>query len=141
MAAITRAEGPAVNPTAGPAALAWRAGASAVVWLVALAVTVALGDWLARANFAVFWIAVLFAAWHAGFAAALVSAVLSVVAVEYFVAAPRFEFGPVTPSTVATLTIFVLASALVSALAASRARAQRAADGLAADLQEQAVEL
>ncbi|MFL5581452.1 MAG: GAF domain-containing protein, partial [Gemmatimonadaceae bacterium] len=117
---------------AAPARSRWRAatlraGAAAAVWLVALAFTLALAPWVAHAQFVIFWVAVLFAAWHAGFVAAVVAALGAVLAVHYYLVEPRATFSPFAPGELLTFLIFIAASALVSALAAAAARSQRAA--------------
>ncbi|AHG90258.1 ATP-binding region ATPase domain protein [Gemmatirosa kalamazoonensis] len=127
---------------AARAAPAWRrVAASAGVWLLALVGTIVLRAYLHRANFAIFWIAVLYAAWYAGFRAALGAALLSLIAVEYVLSPPVFEFAVPALSSVVTFAIFVGASGLVSALAASLARSQRLSDEQTLQLQEQAAEL
>src|SRR5688572_25784256 len=48
----------------------WRWGATLLVWLVALALTIWFAPLIQRAHFLFFWVAVLFAAWYSGFPAA-----------------------------------------------------------------------
>ena len=115
-----------------------RVAASAGVWLLTFGGTIVLRAYLHRANFAIFWIAVLYAAWYAGFGAALGAAVLSLIAVEYVLSPPVFGFAMPSLSSIVTFVIFVGASGFVSALAASLARAQRVSDENAWQLQEQA---
>jgi K+-sensing histidine kinase KdpD len=47
---------------------------SAAAWLVALALTLAFRDYVERASFVFFWVAVLFAAWWGGLVPALLAA-------------------------------------------------------------------
>src|SRR5688572_13971001 len=94
-----REVGLVVRATTSPASLAARLVATALVWLGAFGATVALREFLLRANFAIFWIAVLFAAWYAGFVAALAAAVLAVLAVEYYVVEPHGAFGTLTAAS------------------------------------------
>jgi hypothetical protein len=113
-----------------------RLAGSAAAWLAALALTLLLAPYLQRANFAVFWVAVIFTAWYAGLGAALVSAVASVVAVNYFLIPPVHSVRVPGAADVLTLAIFTGAAATVSALAAGRADAKRSAEGYARQLEE-----
>jgi signal transduction histidine kinase len=99
-----------------------RYGASAVAWVAALGITLALFPYVQRANFMFFWIAVLFAAYVAGLVPAMIAAFASVAAVNFYLVQPRGEFTALSPADVLTFAIFVFASALVSALAARLAR-------------------
>ena len=105
-----------------------RSAIVAAAWLLALALTVALAPLVQRANFVFFWVAVLFAAWYGGFRPALLASMASVLAVQYYLVPPLRAFGPMTAGELLTFAIFVAASLLVSALAASLASLQRETD-------------
>ena len=111
------------------------------VWLLACALTVALASYIARAIFVFFWGAVLFAAWRRGLVAGVLAALSAVVAVDFFVLPPRYALQLPDLAGVLTLTIFVVVSAAISALAAGQARARAMAEQQAMLLQQQAVEL
>ncbi|MBV9879450.1 MAG: PAS domain-containing protein [Gemmatirosa sp.] len=118
-----------------------RVAGAAAVWLAALALTVMLASHIQRANFVFFWGAVLFAAWYAGLAVAVAAAAAAVAAVDYFVMSSYHAVGTPSVDDLLTLTIFIGAATLVSALAAGRSRAQRLVLAYARDLEAQAVEL
>jgi signal transduction histidine kinase len=87
------------------------------VWGAALAATIVLAPYIQRANFVVFWLAVLFAAWYAGLAAAIGCALASVLAVSHYFARPLAQRGGIDFDDLLTFVIFVAAAGLVSALA------------------------
>jgi len=125
-----------------------RIAISALVWAVALAVTVSLASQIDRAVFVFFWGAVLFAAWYSGFWTAFVSSAAAVLAVNYFMLEPRHALSMPTSSDLLMIGIFVLNSAAVSALtsrlAAERKRTAQHAKELetyASQLQQQQIEL
>jgi signal transduction histidine kinase len=129
-----------------PAHLRW--GAAVLVWLAALGLTLLFAPQLERANFVFFWLAVLFAAWYAGLAAALLAAIASVLAVHVWMVEPAGTFGEFAMGELMTFGIFVVASTLVSGLAARLGREQRRLANATEELatyaqqqQEQAVEL
>ncbi|HVE78470.1 MAG TPA: ATP-binding protein [Gemmatimonadaceae bacterium] len=125
-----------------------RWGAAAGAWALAAALTLAVAPYIARAVFVLFWIAILFAAWHAGLGAAIACALLAVVVVHYFILPPVGSFGPITVEELLTLAIFALAASMVSMLARRLAVSSAAAreqahemSVLAQRLEEQAMEL
>ena len=95
-----------------------------------------------------FWPAVLVTAVFAGLGPALVASVLSVLAVDYWLIAPRHTFHLGEPTDLAPLAIFFFTSAVVSTLAERRRTAAEQAWAaaeenaqLATQLENQAVEL
>ncbi|HET7459313.1 MAG TPA: GAF domain-containing protein [Gemmatimonadaceae bacterium] len=118
-----------------------RYAVSLAVWLVALAVTLALASYVQRANFVFFWIAVLFAAWYGGLVPALLAAFASVLAVNYYFVPPLHHFRLRSVADLLTLGIFIGASMTVAALTAALSRAQRRALRRASELSELATQL
>jgi signal transduction histidine kinase len=102
----------------GAVSVAKRYGVSVAAWIAALALTLALMPYLQRANFVIFWVAVIFTAYRAGLAAAIAASLASVVAVNFYMVAPFRRWSPVGWADVLTFALFVAASALVSVLAA-----------------------
>ncbi|HMK22068.1 MAG TPA: PAS domain S-box protein, partial [Terriglobales bacterium] len=93
-----------------------------------LTVVIATGLWYAsplmhRDPFAIFVLAVVFTAHFFGFGPAVMGTGLSVLAIDYFVFAPRFTFA-LQSSDVARLLIFVFISLLAASLAKQKSRAQ-----------------
>jgi signal transduction histidine kinase len=115
--------------------------AIAGAWLLACALTFGLASYISRAVFVFFWGAVLFAAWRRGLWAGVLAAVAAVLAVDLLVLPPLYALQLPDLAEVLTLSIFVIVSAAISALAAGQAQARALADEQAARLQEQAVEL
>src|ERR1043166_5217437 len=104
-------------------------------------------SYLSRAVFVFFWPAVLATAILAGLGPAILASVLSVALVDYWFIPPRGGLN-VTPSDIATIGIFFLASAIVSALTDRRRVAElraedaaRANADLAKRIEEQSVEI
>ncbi len=110
-------------------------------WGLAAVVTVLAAPVIPRAIFVFFWGAVLFAAWRLGLVAAIAASVAAVAVVDFGVLPPTERGAAFALSDLLTLGVFVTVSALVSALAASRARAHALAEDQTLRLQEQAVEL
>ncbi|GLC23942.1 ATP-binding protein [Roseisolibacter agri] len=110
-------------------------------WVAAAAITVVAAPFIPRATFVFFWAAVLFAAWRLGLVAAIAAAVAAVALVDLVVLPPGERGGALALGDLLTLGVFVTVSVLVSALAASRARAQALSEDQTLRLQEQAVEL
>ena len=102
---------PAGNP---PAPV--RYAVALVAWAVALAVTLALEPYLARALFVLFWPAVLLSAWYGGFGPGLLVSVLSTLAVDFALLPPLGSIALHTPGDVAPLALFILFSVFVSRL-------------------------
>ena len=125
---------PSDRQPAPPRTTAVRFALIAMVWLAALGATLAIDAYVQRAVFVFFWLAVLFAAWYSGLAAAIVAAIGAVLAVNYFLLPPVHHFTAPSGADLLTLSIFVVASALVSALASAAAGAQRAARATTAEL-------
>ena len=120
------------NEASTPRSAAWRPrvaryALSAAAWLAALGLTLLLAPYIERANFVFFWVAVLFAAWYAGLAAALVVAVASMLAVQYYLVPPR-GFGSLANVNFYVFAIFASAAAMVSALTARVERERRTAN-------------
>ena len=96
-------------------------------WLLAFGLTLALRDYVERAAFVFFWIAVLFAAWYGGLVPALLSSLAAVLAVNYFMVPPLHELGIRSVSDLLLLGIFFAASMTVAALTTALALADRRA--------------
>jgi PAS domain S-box-containing protein len=125
-----------------------RYGVALLGWLLALGVTYALGPYLVKTIFILFWPAVFVSAWYAGRGPAYMTVVLSLLAVDYLMMAPRGFSLPQEPSDLVSLLFFLLLAAGVAELTTgfrqSRARALVAEGGAAAraaELQYQAMEL
>lgn len=107
---------------------------SALAWSVALAATVAFTAHLQRSIFIFFWVAILFTAWNAGFFAALLASVASVVAVNWFFIEPVHLFTVPDVSDALMLLTFVIVSAAVSALTTRLSSDDRSSRRRAAEL-------
>ena len=114
----------------------------------ALALSLLLEPYLSRILFMLFWPAVLVTAVFAGLGPALLSSVLSVLAVDYWFIAPTRTLHLGEPVDLAPMAIFFFTSAVVSTLAdRARAAAERAWSAaeenamLAGQLEDQALEL
>ena len=88
-----------------------------LVWTLALACTTISAPYIERETFAFFWIAVLFAAWYAGLVSAVIAALAAVLAVNVQMLREQGS-DAIGLGELLTLGIFVVASTLVSALAA-----------------------
>ncbi len=115
---------------------------------VSLGASLLLEPYLTRAHFTLFWPAILGVAVFAGLGPALFASVLAVVAVDYWLIPPLHSFHLGEPGELVVLGIFVLASAVVSAIADRRHAAEVRAVGaaqenaeLATQLENQAIEL
>jgi signal transduction histidine kinase len=88
------------------------------LWAISFGLTVALTPYIQRSTFIFFWLAVLGAAWFAGLPTAIVSAVASVLAVNYLFVPPigDFDLRRVGTTELIQLGIFVTVSSLMSAL-------------------------
>ena len=113
---------------------------SLAAWLAAYGITLLFADWVQRAVFVFFWVAVLFSAWFGGLLPAIVVSLGAVVVVQYHFVPPQ-GLLPINVADVLLFTIFLFASTLVSALASSVARAQRRADEYAGELATYAEQL
>jgi PAS domain S-box-containing protein len=119
-----------------------------VAWAVALAITYALAPYLVKTIFILFWPAAFVSSWYGGRGPAYLTIVLSVLAVDHFMVAPRGLNIPTATSDIVSLGFFLLLSAGVNELTTgfrrSRMRA-KVAEGesatRAAVLQDQAMEL
>src|SRR6266567_14586 len=116
--------------------------------LIATLLTIALAPYLAREVLIVFWPAVIFTAWYAGFFPAVLVSVLGVLAVDYFLIPPLRSLSPGDPADLVPMALFVGISAVVSSLTVSLDEARRRAEAAATDLadrarllEEQAIEL
>ena len=116
--------------------------------VVALALSLLFEPYLSRIVFMLFWPAVLVTAVFAGLGPALLSSVLSVLAVDYWLLSPTHTLHLGEPIDLAPMAIFFFTSAVVSTLAdrgrAASERAWGAAEEnamLAEQLEQQAVEL
>jgi PAS domain S-box-containing protein len=96
-----------------------------LVWLVAFGLTTVTGAYIDRATFVFFWMAVLFAAWYAGLVSAIAAALAAVLAVNVQMLREQGS-SALGLSELLTLGIFVVASTLVSALAARLSRTANA---------------
>jgi PAS domain S-box-containing protein len=108
---------------------AWiRYGAAALLVVLATVLTVAFQSWLAPTPLAPFFAAVAIAAWFGGFGPAVAAIVLSVPAIAVWALPPYGIFG--NPADVfARLLTFVVVAVVISALSASRDRAEAALRG------------
>ena len=101
---------------------AWlRYAAAVVVVLLASFLSVALHPWLLSAPLAPYFAAVAFVAWFGGFGPAIATLVLSLPPITLFALEPLGTWS-VTRDEEAALVIFVLVSALLALLTASRDR-------------------
>ena len=117
-------------------------------WAVALLFTYVLAPYLVKTIFILFWPAVFVSSWYAGRGPAYLTIVLSVLAVDHIMVAPRGFNVPQEPSDIVSLAFFLLLGAgvneLTTAFRRSRARAQVAetdSAARAAELQDQTIEL
>src|SRR5687768_4219491 len=122
--------------------------AAAALTLLALGLTLLLEQWLSRTLFLLFWPAVIASAWFGGFGPAIMSAVLAIGTVDYFLIPPRGILRQAETTDIATLlgflTVAALASWAVSQFEKAQAEAAEAASAnaaLARQLDEQGVEL
>ncbi|HWE43418.1 MAG TPA: DUF4118 domain-containing protein, partial [Gemmatimonadaceae bacterium] len=125
-----------------------RYGLAVAAPAAALALSLLLDPYLSRIVFMLFWPAVLVTAVFAGLGPALLSSVLSVLAVDYWLVAPTHTLELSDPIDLAPMAIFFFTSAVVSTLAdRGRAAAERAWNSaeenaaLAEQLEHQAIEL
>ena len=115
---------------------------------VALGLSLVLEPWMSRVVFTLFWPAVLITAILAGLRPALLTSVLSVLAVDYWLLSPRHMLHVSDANDIAPLTIFFFTAVVVSTIAE---RGRKAAlnvwsvaeenANLATQLEHQAIEL
>src|SRR5690242_3951346 len=101
--------------------LVHRVAACVLIWLVCAGLTLAAGPLIASAKFIFFWIAVLCCAWALSCRAAVLAAIASLLAVDYFLVLPLRALGALSGVELMTFAIWVVVSGLVSGLAANLA--------------------
>ena len=111
-----------------------RFGAAAVAWSVALAMTLQLAPQIQRSSFVFFWVAILFAAWYSGLVPALLCAVGSILAVNFFLIDPTGRLTMPEAHDLLMLFVFLCVSTAVSALTVRLAEEERATRARAAEL-------
>jgi signal transduction histidine kinase len=92
--------------------------------VVALLLSMLAAPLITRTIFVLLWPAVIFTAWFGGFGPALVTTVLGVLSIDYFVAEPRYRFMSGGWGELAQVSVFALASVVIAGLAAKARLAQ-----------------
>lgn len=110
-----------------------RYGAAIGVTALALALSLALQPVISRIPMAFFFAAVAIGAWYGGLGPGLLTAVLSILAVDYFFIAPVYSLGLGHPSDLVVLLILGSVAALIAVLQARVLSANRRADVAAAE--------
>ena len=90
----------------------------------ALLLSTLAGPLIARTIFVLFWPAVIFTAWFCGFGPALITTLLGVISIDYFLVEPRHQLMPGGLTELAQLSVFVLASLVIAGLASQARLAQ-----------------
>jgi signal transduction histidine kinase len=133
-----------------PEQLRWpqRYAAALVLTAITVALSVALGPYLARAVFLLLWPAVILTALYAGLGPGLLVSTMGVVAIDYFLVPPRYSLVPNDPIEIVQLVVFMFGSTVVARMADNlrvSSVSLRSANAELGDanhlLQEQSVEL
>jgi PAS domain S-box-containing protein len=121
-----------LGPTPGAATppRLWRYAVAIFAPAVALACSLTVQALFSRPSAALFFGAVAISAWYGGLGPGLLSAALSLLAIDYYIIPPRYTFLPGEPADWVTLLILALVAVLISStnssLRAARRRAQAA---------------
>lgn len=108
---------------------------------IALFITLAAEDHLAQTIFAVFTAGTSIVAWYCGIRPAILSVILAVFSVAYFIIAPRGTFGMAASQDVAPLVVFSALGLLIAWLSDMAHRKERRLKRQASNVEDQAVEL